>query len=95
MGEWVAAESYFILKHSPIAQLVEQMAVNHRAAGSSPARGAIYFIPFHYIFVCVKYTYYRITHYPQNFLKPFLKELIMKILYDIIFNTIKKIFKHK
>ena len=27
---------------SPIAQLVEQMAVNHRVAGSSPARGAIF-----------------------------------------------------
>ena len=25
---------------SPIAQLVEQMTVNHRVAGSSPARGA-------------------------------------------------------
>ncbi len=27
-------------KNSPIAQLVEQMTVNHRVAGSSPARGA-------------------------------------------------------
>ena len=26
---------------SPIAQLVEQMTVNHWVAGSSPARGAI------------------------------------------------------
>ena len=27
--------------NSPIAQLVEQMTVNHRVAGSSPARGAM------------------------------------------------------
>ena len=27
-------------KNSPIAQLVEQMTVNHRVAGSSPAWGA-------------------------------------------------------
>ena len=26
--------------HSRVAQLVEQVAVNHRVAGSSPARGA-------------------------------------------------------
>lgn len=26
---------------SPVAQLVEQVAVNHRVAGSSPARGAL------------------------------------------------------
>ena len=30
--------------HSPIAQLVEQMTVNHWVAGSSPARGAIFYI---------------------------------------------------
>ena len=29
-------------KCSPVAQLVEQVAVNHLVAGSSPARGAIY-----------------------------------------------------
>ena len=29
------------ISNSPIAQLVEQMTVNHRVAGSSPARGAI------------------------------------------------------
>ena len=28
------------ISNSPIAQLVEQMTVNHRVAGSSPARGA-------------------------------------------------------
>ena len=29
------------ISNSPIAQLVEQMTVNHRVAGSSPARGAM------------------------------------------------------
>ena len=29
---------------SPIAQLVEQVTVNHLAAGSSPARGAIFIL---------------------------------------------------
>ena len=28
---------------SPVAQLVEQVAVNHPVAGSSPARGANFF----------------------------------------------------
>ena len=30
--------------YSPVAQLVEQMAVNHRVRGSSPRWGASYFI---------------------------------------------------
>jgi hypothetical protein len=47
VGEWVAADFIYICISftnmcSPIAQLVEQMAVNHRVAGSSPARGAIF-----------------------------------------------------
>jgi hypothetical protein len=29
------------LRSSPVAQLVEQVTVNHRVAGSIPARGAI------------------------------------------------------
>lgn len=29
-----------LIKHSRVAQLVEQVAVNHRVAGSSPASGA-------------------------------------------------------
>ncbi len=29
------------IEPSPVAQLVEQVAVNHPVAGSSPARGAI------------------------------------------------------
>ena len=28
--------------HSPVAQLVEQVAVNHRVGGSSPSRGAFF-----------------------------------------------------
>ena len=31
-----------LLRHSPIAQLVEQMTVNHWVTGSSPVRGAIF-----------------------------------------------------
>ena len=33
--------SYKLFKHSDIAQLVEQVAVNHRVVGSSPTVGAI------------------------------------------------------
>ena len=33
-------EKRYYFNYSPIAQLVEQMTVNHWVAGSSPARGA-------------------------------------------------------
>jgi hypothetical protein len=33
--------------HSALAQLVEQMTVNHWVAGSSPAGGAIFFKALH------------------------------------------------
>ena len=37
------ADQYHTRLQSPVAQLVEQMTVNHWVAGSSPARGANFF----------------------------------------------------
>ena len=34
--------------HSGVAQLVEQVAVNHRAVGSSPSSGALFYQPIHF-----------------------------------------------
>jgi hypothetical protein len=34
------SESYPVFTYSPVAQLVERVAVNHLVGGSSPSRGA-------------------------------------------------------
>ena len=38
------SRSCYELYQSPVAQLVEQMTVNHLVVGSSPTRGATFYI---------------------------------------------------
>ncbi len=42
LGVAQAVKSHYRWPHSPVAQSVEQVTVNHRVGGSSPSRGAIF-----------------------------------------------------